>query len=133
MFDPLYNLRLQIRGWLIDNQQTQAQLSKLSGLSEGTISDLLSGKCSLALPNYVRLQQIVNSPLPDSPNFGARLTKIQTLGRKLKGDLNINMETARAQQMQLQRGGVETMAMKMEKIINGEEVSLIDRRTEDTI
>jgi hypothetical protein len=132
--DPFYNLRLQARGWLVANQQTQAQLSKLVGLSESFISDFLSGECpGISAPNFMKLQQVVSSPLVNQ-NAGARITSIQTFSRKIKGDLNLseNLEAIRAQQMQLNKR-VETITEKMEKIRLGQEVSLIDPRTEDTI
>lgn len=140
MYDPYYHLRVLTRGWLLENRQSQAQLSKLANLSEGFISEFLSGQCQgISATNYLKLQKIISKPLMNL-NRGARLTNIQTtqkgqrFSQKVKGDVNLdgNMESARNKQIELQRT-VETIAMKMEKIKRGEEVSLIDPRIEETL
>lgn len=140
MSDQFYNLRLQARGWLVENGQNQSQLSKLTNLSESFISDFLAGNCAISQLNALRLQTVVSKPLINL-NAGARITNIQTtqkgqrFAQKIKGDVNLdgNMESARAKQMELQRNGVETIGMKLAKIKRGEKVNLIDPRTEDTI
>jgi hypothetical protein len=92
MIDPIFNLRMQARGWLVDNEKTQARLSKLAGLSESFISDLLSGNCTyMSLPNYTRLQAVVRSP-PVNLNQGCKIVKMQCSGKRLKGILELNRE-----------------------------------------
>jgi hypothetical protein len=90
MFDPLHNLRLQVKGWLLENDQTQAQLSKLLGFkSESTISEFLSGG-TLTLATYTRLQAIVSSP--PQVNLNPRICHMQASGKHLKGILELNRE-----------------------------------------
>ncbi len=79
MQDPFFQLRRQVKEWLVENQCSQARLSRTLGFSEGLLSGFLTNDVGLSVANFVRLNAYTSAPWVN-PNKGARIVQNTSMG-----------------------------------------------------
>src|ERR1700730_16719075 len=90
--DLLVALRQEIESWLSKPNRTQQLLASRAGISYQMLNDVIKCRRGCSPDTF---ESIVKA-LKNSNPSGVRFTKIQTLGRPLKGDLNLDVDDARA-------------------------------------
>jgi transcriptional regulator with XRE-family HTH domain len=93
--DPSFSIiRQQTLDWLKASGYSRAELAKELAWSESYLSDVLSAKCNLSALNFCKLSNtVMQSPKVNKPNRGARICGIQSLGKAVKGVLELHADT----------------------------------------
>ena len=91
MPDPFWLIRQQTADWLKTSGYHRNEVAKELNWSESFLSEFMSGKSGLGGLKLCQLTAVVSqSPKLNKPNKGARICGIQSMGRTVKGILELN-------------------------------------------